>query len=82
MSASSNAVRLPSKRFATPTAVLVRVTSPSRNETAAYESYCAYCELLDTTPLCFDTWRVHSRRLFQNSLSSSLRVSRSESVRV
>jgi hypothetical protein len=84
MSASSNAVRLPSKRFVTkiPSAVLIRVTHPNRNEARAYETYRAYCELLDTTPLCFDAWRVHSRRLFQNSLSSDLRVSRSESVTV
>lgn len=77
MRASSNALRLPSKP---PAAVLVRVTSPNRNEARAYETYRAYCGILDSVPLAFDAWRVHSRRLFRNSLSSSLREPRSESV--
>jgi hypothetical protein len=81
MRSSANAVRsIPPSSIKTPTAVLVRVTSPDRNEAQAYETYRAYCGILETPPLAFDAWRVESRRLFLNSLSSSLRVSRSESV--
>ncbi len=84
MSASSNAVCFPSKRssFKTPTAVLIRVIPPNRNEARAYETYRAYCQLLDSGSLSFDDWRVHSRRLFRNSLSSEIRAFRSESVLV
>jgi hypothetical protein len=81
MRASSNAARLPLVTKS-PSAVLLRVTSPNRNEVHAYETYRAYCDLLDSTPLAFDAWRVHSRRLFQNSLSSALRAAGSESVAI
>jgi hypothetical protein len=78
MRASSNAVRIVPAKL--PTAVLVRVTKPNSNEVRAYETYRAYCDILDAAPMGFDAWRVHSRRLFRNSLSSDLRSARSESV--
>ncbi len=65
-----------------PTVVLLRVTRPNPNETRAYETYRAHCDLLDAAPMGFDAWRVLSRRLFRNSLSSALRGPGSESVRI